>query len=177
MLKKISVGAGIAVIVTVVFLMANTDESISEEIEYNASPITFESSSNLVNSNYSINSKCEIYAAWIELSKNYDNLEDINEKFVGYTSEDVGEVLGKANLKFYGKDYDFNNPPEGLAPYVDQSIYQEYVWNTSLTIFTERAMITNDINPDLKNDVRELLDLLTRMDDLESVLRQAILVC
>ena len=136
-----------------------------------SSPVSFESISDVVFSSYSINSKCEMYNAWIDVAKKYDSLQKINQVFIGYTSEDIGLITMQAKEKFY---------PEttgGLTPHVDSSIYDEYVYDTSLTLFTERVMITNNVHPELEGEVRELLDLIATGDDLESVLRQAILVC
>ena len=91
MLKKISVGAGIAVIVTVVFLITNTDEVISANIESVLSEIEYDPSTlNSIIDVYPANTNCE-YAVLTEEAKLvfffdhsdwfYQNFGDIHEEY------------------------------------------------------------------------------------------------
>ena len=138
-----------------------------------SSPVSFESISDLVFSSYSINSKCEMYNAWIDVARDYDDLKDANMAFGGVTEAEIWEVLGKAQEKFYVEPCDNCGD---LGPNVDPDLYQEYIWNLSLDIFTDKTMITNDINPELEEDVREFLNILNSKE-LVSVIHQASLVC
>ena len=122
-------------------------------------------------SDYAINSTCDMYSVFVNVAKNYSSVKEADKAFIGYTEDDIGNILTDAKERFY------DNPSEGLAGNIDPGIYQEYIKEKSLTVFTDKAIITNDINPELKGEVRKMLEYFTESNDMEDIIRQSMLVC
>ena len=171
----VSKGLLIGVIVVIVSIGIFGFYSTTASSTNDSSLISFESISDVVFSSYSINSKCDMYNVYIDVAKDYDDLDSSFKAFSGVTEAEMWEVLGKAQEKFY--DFDPEEYKGGLGPNVDQGLVNQYILDISLDIMTERSMITNDINPDLKNDVRKFMGLYAEPKKLVSVINEASLVC
>lgn len=111
------------------------------------------------NAVYSINSECELYSSYINTLDNSESLGDANMEYVGYTSSDIQKITQQAQEKYYGSEN-----KNTLSNNVDQSEYQQYIDELSFEMFTEKTIANNHINPDLKESVREMLEIINSKD-------------
>lgn len=106
--------------------------------------------------NYSINSKCELYYAFVEHAKNRNSNQLDLPSFAGMAPEDNGLIVEYIQAKFKGKD----GIPSNEDDDDDYETNQEEIKEKIMTVLTDKIIITNDVNPKLKKDVRGLIDLM-----------------
>lgn len=122
---------------------------------------------------YSVNTECEMLSLFIEKTKNSGSVNVVIADFAGWTKEDINDMFENMD-KYYPRAEELQNPKSqnydsgDLAPYYDQGVYQQYMHETTLKLNVEKIIKTNDINPKLESDVRNLLQLLDD-EDVESI--------